>query len=134
MAQSPNQRKHPRVSTELAAQGKPVRKLQLFEATIRNLSAGGVYLSTSQKLYSGQEILLAFHIESNGRKKNCMVQAKVVWIHTDRFKSTLGYGMEFQDCSVGMRQLFHDFVDFNLGKKMDVQVQLKGTNRGQLRG
>jgi Tfp pilus assembly protein PilZ len=139
-AKMPNyeeQRKYPRVNTEISITAKAVRRT-MFEGKVLSLSEGGAFLATEERLLVGSEVILFLTLDLSGRQKSCMVQGKVVWYNGEKQRGVVGCGVAFSDSSASMKRLIHDFV----GQKMSATVTAMGVaegpkkppTRGQLRG
>jgi Tfp pilus assembly protein PilZ len=139
MTNHEEQRKHPRVNSELPIVAKPIRKTQ-FEGTILSLSEGGAFLATEENLPTGSEVVLFLTLETSGKRKSGIAQGKVVWANHESDRGAVGCGIAFDDSSPSLHRLIGEFVEFKKSGKvtaMGVAETVGGTRargRGQLRG
>jgi Tfp pilus assembly protein PilZ/GNAT superfamily N-acetyltransferase len=132
--------RHPRIKTNFKTTAKQVRRL-MFEGRVLNLSEGGAFLETKEKLIGGQEVILFLNLPIQGQEKPCMVQGKVAWSNYVPTKGAIGCGVAFCDVATAAARHLRDFVSQNMSQKVDVvgatTDDKKGTKppaRGQLRG
>jgi Tfp pilus assembly protein PilZ len=134
-----NQRKCPRVKTDIPVKTKRAQRV-MFEAKVLNLSEGGAFLETNQKLAKGEDLILFVGLEIKGKEKSCVLQGKVAWSNSERTKGAIGCGVAFHGISASMARTLRDFV----GQKSPEPVSAVGVaedpkgpkapTRGQLRG
>ena len=49
-----------------------------FQAPVNNISSGGVFIDTSQRLFVGQEIAIKFEFPGSGIRKTIMANGEIV--------------------------------------------------------
>ncbi|MFH1264031.1 MAG: PilZ domain-containing protein [Pseudomonadota bacterium] len=132
--------RRPRIKTNLKTTAKQVRRL-MFEGRVLNLSEGGAFLETREKLIDGQEVILFLSLAIRGQEKPCMVQGKVTWSNYTSTKGAIGCGVAFCDVAPGAARVLRDYVSQNMSQKVEAvgatTDDKKGTKpptRGQLRG
>jgi len=134
-----SRRKHPRVNAELTAQAKPNRR-NMFEGRVLNLSEGGAFLATAEKLAVGNGVILNFTLNITGRQRSCMVEGRIVWANTDPSRGTVGTGIRFDRLSPAMVRFIRDYVKAELKGEVNAEgtttdsQSTKPPVRGQLRG
>jgi uncharacterized protein (TIGR02266 family) len=141
MATPQDKRKHNRVRTNLHIAAKQMRRAT-FGAAITNLSEGGAFIATGEKLSRGDEVMLFLNVSIGGEQKSCMLQGKVAWANTQVSKGTLGAGIAFNALPPAMARILRDYLAQDrggeisgVGTKVDDEPKPdKPTPRGTLRG
>jgi c-di-GMP-binding flagellar brake protein YcgR len=78
---------------------------------ITDLSEGGAYLISTEKLAEQSKVLLYLRFQREGRERLCIVSAKVVRADSRTGLALQGYGLAFRTISTASQKILKDVVE-----------------------
>jgi c-di-GMP-binding flagellar brake protein YcgR len=102
-------RKTPRIPFRTSVSFTPRHKNNT-RGLITDLSEGGAYLISTEKLAEQSKVLLYLRFQREGREHLCIVGAKVVRADSRPGLALQGYGLAFRTVSPSAREILKDVV------------------------
>ena len=108
--------KHPRVRYSRRASFKARRSGEPGDGAVRDISVGGVFLQSEEKLAVGTEVVIYLPLELRPKKRLCVLTGRVVRMASP--KEGAGFGIQFDvDLTPETETFLRQFLALKLSQK-----------------
>ena len=110
--QGPERRAHIRIGKSLVVTYAVIDVEEAFEASLSNVSGGGMRLPLKNKLVPGTR--LKIKLELLKEKKRIQLEGRVIWVRPSREDNNFPYeaGVEFINIDFAKRTMLSNFIQY----------------------